>query len=503
MTGAVGQSSKRSVCTIGALVDAARRTLSTLPMLVALLLALVALVSAPSEAQAAIALRGSTTATAANAATLTIAKPAGVVAKDMMIATISKSATMPPLVAPAGWTLIDGKDLGAGAGGAVRYGAVLYRVADGTEGPSFDFSFGPTPVAKSAGAIVAFSGVKASPFDVAPGTLYAPLSNTTTVAADSITTVSENTAVVMCGTLVINNPISFSDWMTATSPGVLGEICETQYNGAAVGVAWAPMPTAGLTGQGTATLSRLAYSGGILLALRPTASVTVSGTVKDASTGVGIPFSRVRFELGGSTVAETDADYRGRYSINLLPAIYTAYASAPGWGGVSESVDVPETDLTEDFALTDHYDQAVYRFFNMKGGVHFYTASDAEFINVYETLASVFHYDGIAYFVDLRNTEHQVPLYRFFNRKTGVHFYTASEAEKANVIATRSDTYTLEGIAYGVRIDGVGLPVYRFYVPARDAHFYTVDTGEIFNRSGLSNYYHYEGIGFWVGGSED
>ena len=474
----------------------------SLPVLVAVVMALVALAGAPSEAQAAIALRSSTTATAANSATLTIAKPAGVVAKDVLIATISKSATMPPLVAPEGWTLIDGRDLGGGDGGAVRYGAVLYRVADGTEGASFDFPFGPTPVTKSAGAIVAFSGVKESPFDVEPGTLYAPLSNNTTLTAESITTVTDEAALVMCGTVVINNPITFSDWKTETSPGTLSEICETVYNGAAVGVAWSPMPTAGPTGQGTAKLSRLGYSGGILLALRPTTPVTVSGTVEDASTGVGVPFSHVRFELGGSTVGEVDADYRGRYSIDLLPAVYTAYAYAPGWDGVTESVDVPETDVTQDFALTDHYDQAVYRFFNMKGGVHFYTASDAEFINTYENLSSVFHYDGIAYSVDLVDTENQVPLYRFFNRNTGVHFYTASEAEKNNVIATRSNTYTFEGEAYGVRIDGVGTPVYRFYVPLRDAHFFTVDSGEISRISGLSNYYHYEGIGYWVGSFE-
>ena len=164
---------------------------------------------------------------------------------------------------------------------------------------------------------------------------------------------------------------------------------------------------------------------------------------------------------------------------------------------------VPEsTPCAQDLVLTDHHEQAVYRFFNMKGGVHFYTASDAEFVNVYTNLDSVFKYDGIAYFVDLDNTDGQVPLYRFFNRETGVHFFTASEAEKNNVIANLSGRYTFEGQAYGVRIDGVGVPVYRFYVPARNAHFYTADTSEILAAgSGLSNYYHYEGVAFYVGGT--
>jgi len=471
-------------------------------VLFALLAALLIVAGIPSQAHAAIALRGSSTGTASSATTLTIAKPAGVEARDVMVAVISRSAT-PTLVPPAGWTLIDGRDLGpSGGGGAVRYGAVLYRVADGTEGASFDFAMGTTPVLKSAGAIVAFSGAKSSPFDVTPGILYAPLSNNSTVTADSITTVSSNTAILMCGTLVINNPITFSDWKTDTSPGTLTEICEALNSGAAVGAAWAPMSLAGPTGQGLSKVSRDAYSGGILLALAPTTQVTVSGTVRDDSTGVGIPFSHVRFERGGSTIAETDADYAGRYSVNLLPNTYTAYATAPGWDGISEPVDVPEVNLAQDFALTTHNEQRVYRFFNMKGGVHFYTASDAEFINVYANLSGTFHYDGVAYFVDLEDTQGQVPLYRFFNKKNGVHFYTASEVEKTRVQTTLARTYNYEGMAYGVRIDGVGAPVYRFYVPARNAHFYTVDTGEIFNRSGLSNSYHYEGIAYWVGGDK-
>jgi hypothetical protein len=40
------------------------------------------------------------------------------------------------------------------------------------------------------------------------------------------------------------------------------------------------------------------------------------------------------------------------------------------------------------------------------------------------------------------------PVYRFYNFRKGVHFYTASEAEKNNVVATLSSTYRLEGVAF-------------------------------------------------------
>jgi len=40
-------------------------------------------------------------------------------------------------------------------------------------------------------------------------------------------------------------------------------------------------------------------------------------------------------------------------------------------------------------------------------------------------------------------------LHRFYNTKTGTHFYTASDAEKANVQNTLPH-YNYEGIAYYV-----------------------------------------------------
>ena len=47
----------------------------------------------------------------------------------------------------------------------------------------------------------------------------------------------------------------------------------------------------------------------------------------------------------------------------------------------------------------------------------------------------------------------QVPaltVYRFYNKKNGSHFYTASEAEKNRVLAKLSGTYTLDGPAFWV-----------------------------------------------------
>ena len=46
--------------------------------------------------------------------------------------------------------------------------------------------------------------------------------------------------------------------------------------------------------------------------------------------------------------------------------------------------------------------------------------------------------------------EGSLPLYRFLNTQTGSHFYTTNENEKNNIIATASDVYNFENIAYHV-----------------------------------------------------
>jgi hypothetical protein len=39
-------------------------------------------------------------------------------------------------------------------------------------------------------------------------------------------------------------------------------------------------------------------------------------------------------------------------------------------------------------------------------------------------------------------------VYRFYNFRQAVHFYTASESEKNDVLAKLSGTYRLEGVAF-------------------------------------------------------
>jgi hypothetical protein len=121
----------------------------------------------------------------------------------------------------------------------------------------------------------------------------------------------------------------------------------------------------------------------------------------------------------------------------------------------------------------------VYRFYNKKIGTHFYTASEAERYVVASKWGATYQFEGTAYSVNTTNAANCVPLYRFFNVKKGSHFYTASEAEKAYVIRTWPKVFRLEGTAYNVSLTPEGgTPVYRFYNVKNGTHFYTANPAE-------------------------
>jgi hypothetical protein len=145
--------------------------------------------------------------------------------------------------------------------------------------------------------------------------------------------------------------------------------------------------------------------------------------------------------------------------------------------------------------------KSVYRFYNKKTGTHFYTASETEKYSVLSKMAKTYSYEGVAYGLDTSATSMTTPLYRFFNKKTGTHFYTASGAEKDAVIARLSGLYAFEGVAYNVSSDPSGsTPVHRFFNKKTGTHFYTASEAEKANViARLSGTYGYEGIGFYLG----
>jgi hypothetical protein len=90
----------------------------------------------------------------------------------------------------------------------------------------------------------------------------------------------------------------------------------------------------------------------------------------------------------------------------------------------------------------------VYRFYNRKNGSHFYTAWPAERDKVRSKLSATYTYEGPAYNVSVVNVVGATGVYRFYNRKNGSHFYTSGVAERDNVIARYAAIYTYEGVAF-------------------------------------------------------
>jgi len=223
---------------------------------------------------AAIAQRGTaTTANVAASASLTINKPSGVVAGDVMIVEIAQFYNGTAANATStGWTLVKGGTIA----NANRYGTILYRLTDASDASvsSYTFTLNPGSVDLAIGAIMAFSGVdQANPLDVV-GTGFTT-ANGTTVTGTGITTLSPNAAVIMFAMMAYTaTPApTWSVWTTATSPGTLAEIADyqavlgtTRY--VSVGAAWATKATAGATGNGTATVTPSSRNGGVLIALK-------------------------------------------------------------------------------------------------------------------------------------------------------------------------------------------------------------------------------------------
>ena len=143
----------------------------------------------------------------------------------------------------------------------------------------------------------------------------------------------------------------------------------------------------------------------------------------------------------------------------------------------------------------------VHRFFNRRNGSHFYTADANEQVRVLTTLSATYSYDGIAYTVNTANTANNSPLYRFYNKKDGSHFYTASESEKKAILARLSATYSLDGPAYKVCLTPVtgATTVYRFYNKMNGSHFYTASESEKKHvLTDLSATYSLDGPAFYV-----
>jgi hypothetical protein len=221
------------------------------------------------------------TGNATGAASLVLAKPAGVATGDLMIAVITKnnagSVNPQTTTPPSGWTAI-GQGILVSSGNHRAHGSAFYKVAVADDASVSSYSFtlttntnlGNNSQNGSAATLVAFAGVDpVTPFSVTPGSLRLNTPASTTATADGITTTTAFNPILMLSmaSTGANSSTNQSSFTTATSPGALTPIVAAVKNGTSSAVAWGAQPTSGATGNGTATLSTSAASAAILLAL--------------------------------------------------------------------------------------------------------------------------------------------------------------------------------------------------------------------------------------------
>jgi photosystem II stability/assembly factor-like uncharacterized protein len=120
----------------------------------------------------------------------------------------------------------------------------------------------------------------------------------------------------------------------------------------------------------------------------------------------------------------------------------------------------------------------VYRFYNKKNGSHFYTDSYDEKMMIIQKWPDIYTFEGVGYEYDsMKATKN---LWRFYNKKNGSHFYTVSDEEKNMVLQKWSTVFALDGPTYPVspvQVPG-SVPVYRFYNKTNGSHFYTASADE-------------------------
>lgn len=143
--------------------------------------------------------------------------------------------------------------------------------------------------------------------------------------------------------------------------------------------------------------------------------------------------------------------------------------------------------------------EAVYRFYNHETATHFYTTSVPERDGVVKSFPQ-FAYEGAAFAAVAAGSAGAVPVFRFYNGKTGTHFYTTSASERDGILAYYPQ-FLYEGPAYHALAADAGdgrTPVFRFFNRDTGAHFYTASAAE--RDKVVASYPHfvYEGIAFWV-----
>ncbi len=137
---------------------------------------------------------------------------------------------------------------------------------------------------------------------------------------------------------------------------------------------------------------------------------------------------------------------------------------------------------TVDLGAFEAGPSAVYRFFSPLTLRHFFTISRGERDKLINESMGVWTYEGIAFYASTRPFDDMLPIYRFWSPKQSCHFWTIDEKEAQQMMREQADMWIYEGIAYYAyppyKQPWGSVPVYRFWWKQRGGHFFTASDEE-------------------------
>lgn len=165
-----------------------------------------------------------------------------------------------------------------------------------------------------------------------------------------------------------------------------------------------------------------------------------------------------------------------RRTLGVLALAAAMGSAVPGAHAAPAAPQAPAATRTS--AKADPAPVTVFRFYNRVTGVHFYTADLAERQIVLDRYSNLVD-EGPAYRALPAPGTGTTPVYRFYNTQTGAHFYTADATERTRVLATYPQ-FVDEGVQFhaytGDAVDRA--PVHRFYNTRTQTHFYSASESE-------------------------
>ena len=180
--------------------------------------------------------------------------------------------------------------------------------------------------------------------------------------------------------------------------------------------------------------------------------------------------------LNGSQTTFTPAQFTDAASLGLTIATYGSEHSVLNYIGRSGSASVPDPVIQSPTPAAD----PVYRFFDTRTGSHFYTTDLGEKQQIQQTLPS-YTYEGAPWAAPVKSAAtHDV--FRFFDTRTGDHFYTDNVGERDTVLGTLP-SYKYEGVAFeaynsAAAAGSAGLTLERFFNTQSGEHHFAANATE-------------------------